>query len=121
MGRRISRRVAQAIVIATGAAATAEQIALCSLQTRIIRADPQFAGGDYYDQPIGPQIGMSIAVVSANSVTAPSTSSTSGSAGARRATNSHSPVVATPSSRTSSNKGAGLNARFDAEQLHRAQ
>jgi homoserine O-acetyltransferase len=55
------QRVARAIVIATGAAATAEQIALCSLQVRAIRADPHFAGGDYYDQPVGPSVGMSIA------------------------------------------------------------
>jgi homoserine O-acetyltransferase/O-succinyltransferase len=54
-------RVAQAIVLAVGAAATAEQIALCSLQVRAIRADPNFAGGDYYDQPVGPSVGMSIA------------------------------------------------------------
>jgi homoserine O-acetyltransferase len=54
-------RVAQAIVLAVGAAATAEQIALCSLQARAIRADPLFSGGDYYDQPVGPSVGMSIA------------------------------------------------------------
>jgi len=54
-------RVARAVVLAVGAAATAEQIALCSLQARAIRADPLFAGGDYYDQPVGPSIGMSIA------------------------------------------------------------
>ena len=54
-------RVARAVVLAVGAAATAEQIALCSLQARAIRADPLFAGGDYYDQPAGPSVGMSIA------------------------------------------------------------
>jgi homoserine O-acetyltransferase len=54
-------RVAQTIVLAVGAAASAEQIALCSLQGRAIRADPHFAGGDYYDQPLGPSLGMSIA------------------------------------------------------------
>jgi homoserine O-acetyltransferase/O-succinyltransferase len=55
------RRVEHAMVLAVGAAATAEQIALCSLQSRAIRADPDFAGGDYYDRPIGPTTGMSIA------------------------------------------------------------
>ena len=55
------RRVAQAVVLAVGAAATAEQIALCSLQARVIRADPDFAGGDYYDLPVGPMHGMAIA------------------------------------------------------------
>ena len=42
-------RVPRAVVIACGAAATAEQIALCSLQIRAIEADPHFHGGDYYD------------------------------------------------------------------------
>jgi len=57
------RRVAQAVVLAVGAAATAEQIALCSLQNRVIRADPAFAGGDYYGEGdgAGPELGMAIA------------------------------------------------------------
>jgi homoserine O-acetyltransferase/O-succinyltransferase len=55
------RRVAHAIVIAAGAAATAEQIALCSVQIRAIKSDPLFSGGDYYGQPLGPDVGMSIA------------------------------------------------------------
>ena len=42
-------RVPHAVIIACGAAATAEQIALCSLQIRAIEADPHFHGGDYYD------------------------------------------------------------------------
>ncbi len=54
-------RVAQAIVLAVGAAATAEQIALCSLQNRAIRADPDFAGGDYYDRAVRPTAGMTLA------------------------------------------------------------
>jgi homoserine O-acetyltransferase len=54
-------RVARAAVIAVGAAATAEQIGLCSLQIRTIRADPHFAGGDYYGQAIGPHTGLAIA------------------------------------------------------------
>jgi homoserine O-acetyltransferase len=54
-------RVERAVLIACGAAATAEQIALCSLQIRAIEADPHFAGGDYYDSPVGPFVGMSIA------------------------------------------------------------
>ena len=40
---------------------TAEQIALCSLQIRAIRADPAFAGGDYYDNDEGPVQGLAIA------------------------------------------------------------
>jgi len=54
-------RVPNVVLLAVGAAATAEQIALCSLQARVIRADPHFAGGDYYDQPFGPEPGMAIA------------------------------------------------------------
>jgi homoserine O-acetyltransferase len=56
-------RVGLGIVIACGAAATAEQIALCSLQVEAIRADPRFRGGDYYDAAPGdgPHIGLSLA------------------------------------------------------------
>jgi homoserine O-acetyltransferase/O-succinyltransferase len=50
-------RVDRAVVIACGAKATAEQIALCALQVRAIRADPSFHGGDYYDAPDGGPIG----------------------------------------------------------------
>ncbi len=54
-------RVARAVVLAAGAAATAEQIALCSLQVRAIRADPAYRGGDYYDGPDRPVRGLAIA------------------------------------------------------------
>ena len=56
-------RVPVAVIIACGAQATAEEIALCALQIRAIRADPAFAGGDYYDAPPGegPWRGMSLA------------------------------------------------------------
>jgi homoserine O-acetyltransferase len=56
-------RVPRAVVLATGAQATAEEIALCSLQIRAIEADPRFRGGDYYDAAPGdgPWRGMSIA------------------------------------------------------------
>jgi homoserine O-acetyltransferase len=54
-------RVARAVVLAVGAAATAEQIALCSLQARAIRADAAFAGGDYYGTGVGPLDGMALA------------------------------------------------------------
>ena len=43
-------RVSRAVVLAVGAAATADQIALCSLQIRAIRPTRRFAGGDYYDR-----------------------------------------------------------------------
>jgi homoserine O-acetyltransferase len=54
-------RVRRAMVLAVGAAATAEQIALCSLQIRAIRNDPAFAGGDYYANGAFPVDGLSLA------------------------------------------------------------
>jgi homoserine O-acetyltransferase len=50
-----------AVVLAAGAVATADQIALCSLQIRAIRADPAFLGGDYYNGEVGPVDGLAIA------------------------------------------------------------
>jgi homoserine O-acetyltransferase len=54
-------RVDRVVVIAVGAAGTADEIALCSLQVRAIRADPHFHGGDYYDRGESPREGLSIA------------------------------------------------------------
>ena len=56
-------RVGRAVIIACGAQATAEEIALCSVQIRAIRSDPRWRGGDYYDAAPGegPHLGMSIA------------------------------------------------------------
>ena len=54
-------RVARAAVLAVGAAATAEQVALCSVQCRAIRLDPAFAGGDYYGTGASPADGMALA------------------------------------------------------------
>lgn len=54
-------RVARAAVLAVGAAATAEQIALCSVQSRAVRLDPDFAGGDYYGTGRSPVAGMELA------------------------------------------------------------
>lgn len=56
-------RVPRAVIVACGAQATAEEIALCALQVRAIRADPAFRGGDYYDAAPGegPWRGMSLA------------------------------------------------------------
>lgn len=55
-------RVGVAVALATGAAATAEQIAV-SAQIRAIRLGPGFHDGDYYEQPPGrgPHRGMGIA------------------------------------------------------------
>jgi homoserine O-acetyltransferase len=54
-------RVDRALVLAAGAAATADQIALCSLQVRAVRGDPAFAGGDYYGRAARPSNGLAIA------------------------------------------------------------
>ncbi len=53
--------VERVVVLAVGAAGTADQIALCSLQVRAIMADPHFHGGDYYDSGSSPREGLSIA------------------------------------------------------------
>ena len=49
------------MLLATCAAASAEQIALCSTQVAAIRADPAWLGGDYYAAPSAPVVGMGIA------------------------------------------------------------
>jgi homoserine O-acetyltransferase len=54
-------RVSRAVVLAAGAAATADEIGLYSLQVRAIRSDPAFAGGDYYGTGTRPVDGMAIA------------------------------------------------------------
>jgi homoserine O-acetyltransferase len=56
-------RLERAVVVACGAAASAEEIGLCSVQNEAIRADPGFRGGDYYDAAPGegPHRGMGIA------------------------------------------------------------
>ena len=56
-------RVARRVVVACGAAASAEQIAPLLGPERAIRADPAFRGGDYYDAAPGegPHRGMGIA------------------------------------------------------------
>jgi homoserine O-acetyltransferase len=54
-------RVATAIVLASTAYATAEQIGWCQAQLLAIRADPHFHGGDYYEHGAGPETGLGIA------------------------------------------------------------
>lgn len=54
-------RVARLIVLAANAEASADQIGTCSIQLDAIRADPHWHGGDYYDEPVGPYVGMGIA------------------------------------------------------------
>jgi homoserine O-acetyltransferase len=54
-------RVSRAVVLAAGAAATADEIGLYSLQVRAIRSDPAYAGGDYYGTGTRPVDGMALA------------------------------------------------------------
>ena len=54
-------RVARGAVLAVGAAASADQVALCSVQCRAIRLDPAYAGGDYYGSGSAPVAGMALA------------------------------------------------------------
>jgi len=54
-------RVSRAIILASTAYATADQIAWCQPQLLAIRSDPSFHGGDYYDRGAGPEAGMGIA------------------------------------------------------------
>ena len=54
-------RVQSALVLASTAYATAEQIAWCQAQLLAIRSDPHFRGGDYYEAPQGPEAGLGIA------------------------------------------------------------
>lgn len=54
-------RVARSVVLAVGAASTSDEIAHSALQVRVIRADPAFHGGDYYETGEAPQAGLAIA------------------------------------------------------------
>jgi homoserine O-acetyltransferase len=58
---RRPHRVRRAVVLAVGAEASADQIATCRVQIDAIRTDPNWHGGDYYDEPDGPAAGMAIA------------------------------------------------------------
>jgi len=54
-------RVGAICTIGSSAVATGDQIGTASIQIRAIKSDPHFHGGDYYDQPSGPNEGMGIA------------------------------------------------------------
>lgn len=54
-------RVRTAVALASSGYATAEQIAWSQTQALAIRNDPWFAGGDYYEQRQGPEVGLGIA------------------------------------------------------------
>jgi homoserine O-acetyltransferase/O-succinyltransferase len=54
-------RVARALVLASAASATADQVAWCQPQLLAIRSDPAFRDGDYYGYDDWPTTGMGIA------------------------------------------------------------
>jgi len=54
-------RVGRLALVASNAAATAEQIALCTVQLQAIRSDPSWLGGDYYAARVVPAAGLGIA------------------------------------------------------------
>ena len=54
-------RVERALVLASTAYATADQVAWCLPQLLAIRSDPAYRGGDYYDSGEAPVTGMGIA------------------------------------------------------------
>ena len=56
-----SARVEAICTIGSSAVATGDQIGGASIQIRAIKSDPNFNGGDYYDQEFGPTEGMGIA------------------------------------------------------------
>lgn len=55
------RRIGTALVMATAAAASADQIATQCVQIQAITADPDWQGGDYYGTGRAPMTGMGIA------------------------------------------------------------
>ncbi|AWB93869.1 homoserine O-acetyltransferase MetX [Aeromicrobium chenweiae] len=54
-------RVDRLFLLATSAAASAEQIALSRTQVAAIENDPAWFSGDYYDGPHGPLVGLDLA------------------------------------------------------------
>jgi homoserine O-acetyltransferase len=56
-------RVGSLVALATAEAASAQQIAWSMVGRRAIAGDPNFLGGDYYDQPVGlgPHAGLALA------------------------------------------------------------
>ncbi|CAL9329262.1 Homoserine O-acetyltransferase [Streptomyces sp. enrichment culture] len=54
-------RTGALLLLATAAAASAEQIAWAHVQVRAIRTDPDWQGGDYHDTGRGPHTGLGLA------------------------------------------------------------
>jgi homoserine O-acetyltransferase len=58
---QLPERVGAICTIGSSAVATGDQIGTASIQIRAIKSDPNFNGGDYYEQEVGPDEGMGIA------------------------------------------------------------
>lgn len=54
-------RVRAGLLLAVGARATADQIGTQSTQIAVIKADPNWQGGDYHDTGLAPESGLAIA------------------------------------------------------------
>ncbi|MDN3262022.1 homoserine O-acetyltransferase [Streptomyces sp. CSDS2] len=54
-------RTGRLLLLATTAAASAEQVAWADIQVRAIRTDPHWQGGDYHDTGRGPHAGLGLA------------------------------------------------------------
>ncbi|MFB9908455.1 homoserine O-acetyltransferase MetX [Allokutzneria oryzae] len=54
-------RVKSALLLAGTAVSSAEQIAWCAAQVHAITGDPAWHGGDFYDEPVGPNVGLGLA------------------------------------------------------------
>ncbi|MFH8933858.1 homoserine O-acetyltransferase MetX [Streptomyces griseosporeus] len=54
-------RTGALLLLATAAAASAEQIAWAHIQLRAVRGDPHWQGGDYHDTGRGPHAGLGLA------------------------------------------------------------
>lgn len=55
------QRTSALLLLATTAAASAEQIAWADIQLHAIRDDPHWRGGDYHDTGLGPHAGLGLA------------------------------------------------------------
>jgi homoserine O-acetyltransferase len=53
--------VGSAVVIAASGYATADQVGTQTAQIQAITNDPHWYGGDYYDKPVGPRVGLGLA------------------------------------------------------------
>lgn len=63
---RFPKRIASAVCMASAAKLTAQGIAFNAVGRRAICTDPNFHGGQYYDKPQGPNVGLALARIVAH-------------------------------------------------------